>query len=392
MALTQQQIDEGRNWINTQWGGSNDATSGQYSPGSAFTGGVYDTSNDQRNLAVLGAGNAMGYSDADLAQITGLGADQISGYRSSADPTRVGIDQALFEANNGGGTQNGGGGTTSGYTGGTTYTSGGSQGGQLNYGGFYGSPGGSMLGNGSGGMASLPSLTAYTQNPYLKDMGDGLQGQFNRNLEQNTLPSLRGGAVAAGGVGGSRQGIAEGLAAGASNTGAANAITNLYGNDYEQQMGRNLQQYGMDQNFNLGQAGLSVQAAGLANQYDLGRRGIDLGYQNSNNAYTLGNKTADQNFNLGQQGLNNSLFLGNQGQMQNFYDANRGMDIQTAALGGNLTTAGNSGSWSGLQDAGNIYSPYTGYGSSTTTTGTNPGAGVGNGLATYQYGTANGWW
>jgi hypothetical protein len=276
----------------------------------------------------------------------------------------------------------------------TTYGSGTSQNGQLNYGGFYQAPGAAGGAASSGSPAGSVDLQAYSQNPYLAQMGTDLQGQFNRNLTQNTLPSLRGGAVAAGGVGGSRQGIAEGLAAGASNTGADNAITSLYGNDYEQQMGRNLQQYGMDQNFALGNGQLALGYAGQANAYDLGRRGIDLGYQNSNNAFTLGNKTADQNYSLGQQGLDNSFYLGNQGQMQNFYDANRGMDIQTAALGGNLTTAGNSGSWSGLQDANGIYNNYTGYGTSgsTTSTGTDLGRGLGSGLGTYQYGSANGWW
>ena len=51
-----------------------------------------------------------------------------------------------------------------------------------------------------------------TTNPAVTGQIDAVQGRLNDNLNQNIIPGIQGGAVQAGQVGSSRQGIAEGLA------------------------------------------------------------------------------------------------------------------------------------------------------------------------------------
>ena len=70
-------------------------------------------------------------------------------------------------------------------------------------------------------------------NPYLQDQIKGLQQQSNQNLQQTVLPGINAGAVAAGGYGGSRQGIAQGVAIGNAQAGLNSAAANLYGQSYE---------------------------------------------------------------------------------------------------------------------------------------------------------------
>ena len=81
----------------------------------------------------------------------------------------------------------------------------------------------------------------YTPNPYLGEQVNNITRGFNRNLQEQVLPGLRSKFIGSGGLGGSRQGIAEGLAAGRSGEGLSQAITNLYASDYENSQNRALQ-------------------------------------------------------------------------------------------------------------------------------------------------------
>lgn len=92
-----------------------------------------------------------------------------------------------------------------------------------------------------GGVQGIDPSNAYMQlmsgqpnNPAMRAMADSVATQYNNNLAQNILPQIRSGAQAAGQYGGSRQGIAEGLAIGQSNQGLAGALANMYGNAYSQ--------------------------------------------------------------------------------------------------------------------------------------------------------------
>lgn len=211
----------------------------------------------------------------------------------------------------------------------------------------------------SGG-APAPSLQSYTQSPYLAAMGQGLRDQFTGFMNDG-LAANRGGAVAAGGVGGSRQGISEARTMTDAGKGFDSALANLYGQDYQAQMGRNLQKYQADQNFSLG------------------NRGLDLGFQNSNNSYNLG---------LG------SLDLQGRGQDMNFYGQQRAQDQSGAALGASLYGLGMQGPWNTLNSANGLASPYTS--NSTQTSNTSGGGGwqgaLGGGLGVAQLGKNFGWW
>lgn len=170
--------------------------------------------------------------------------------------------------------------------------------------------------------SGAPSLNAYTQSPYLKDVANGITTQFNNQLTRNALPAIRSGAIATGGYGGQRDAIAQGLAVGDSQNGLASALAGLYNNDYQQQMGRNLSQYGLDQN------------------------------------YALGGLNSARNY-----------ALGNQGQMLNYDTNQRQLDQSGARLGADIYNLGVTGQWGPINNMTGAINPYTGNGSTTTNQG-----------------------
>lgn len=141
-------------------------------------------------------------------------------------------------------------------------------------------------------------------------MSGAITNQVNRNLTQNILPQIGSGAVAAGGYGGSRQGIAEGNAIGQTNQDLSNSLANLYGQNYQQDQAN-----------------------------DITRMGV------------LGN-----------------LGLGNQQQNYNFYTQNRQLDQSGAALGANLFNQGVNSQFNPIQNAGNIFSQFSGLGGGVNNT------------------------
>ncbi len=172
-------------------------------------------------------------------------------------------------------------------------------------------------------------------NPYLSGRADDIQRRTMDMLGQG-MASIQGQSVGNGSLGGTRQGVAQGQGMAKAADFMSGQLANMYSNDWNQDQGRKLQKYGMDQNF----------------------------------------------------------YLGDQGQNQGFYTAQRGQDLQATGLGASLWGLGNTGEWTGLQQFGNVASPYSGYGSTTSGSGggTDWGAGLGAGLATYQTGVKNNWW
>ena len=72
-----------------------------------------------------------------------------------------------------------------------------------------------------GGMVD-PAMAAWestigapdvANNPYVQGLLEQQAGLLNRNFAENLLPSIRSGAIASGNLGGTRQGVAEGIAA-----------------------------------------------------------------------------------------------------------------------------------------------------------------------------------
>ena len=226
----------------------------------------------------------------------------------------------------------------------------------------------SMPGINIPGMAQVPEFNMPTQpsfnpnqyqaNPYLSQIGNSITSQVTENLQRNIMPNLRSGVQAAGGFGGSRQGVLEANALKDANKNISDSLTGMYFGDYTNAMNRNLQRYGMDQNFNMGLGQLGLNAQNAARNYNLG---------------------------VGQ------LALGNQNSLQNFYSINRGQDLAQTQLGASLLNMGNTGMLSQGQglyglgqtqqqapwnvvNAGNAgFGQWSGYG---TTTSANQGSGL----------------
>jgi len=94
----------------------------------------------------------------------------------------------------------------------------------------------------------MPQGQPGQQNPYMQQMGDNITRQVTNNLQRNILPGIGRGAVAAGGYGGSRQGIAEGLAIGETNNNLSGQLANLYGNQFNTDRNYGLANDAMDLN------------------------------------------------------------------------------------------------------------------------------------------------
>ncbi len=178
---------------------------------------------------------------------------------------------------------------------------------------------------------SLSSLlSGKVNNPYLDAQSQSMIDMMTRNTNENVMPGIRSNAVVSGTYGGSRQGIAEGLAASRLNQDIAPALTNLYGTANENAQNRMASTANSlnDQAYNagFGNAGLQMQnnqqlmqknAGNLSNRmqalpitqsgfgmlsglndmavnnYDLGIRNADVGFKNAD----LGLRTNEANNN-----------------------------------------------------------------------------------------------
>jgi hypothetical protein len=187
-------------------------------------------------------------------------------------------------------------------------------------------------------MATNPYVvdgSAGTSNPYLGQQANAIQSQANQNLQLNQLPSIASGAVAAGGFGGSRQGVAEGVATGLTNQGVSNSLANLYGT-----------QYNNDQQNQIARQGLS-------NQYNLGLGSLGVQSQGQNNNFYTQNRQLDQSGAQLGANLYNSGTQGALGQGQGLY---------------NLGTTQQAAPWLATGNASNVFNQYTGLGGTTTNT------------------------
>lgn len=77
-------------------------------------------------------------------------------------------------------------------------------------------------------------------NPYLAATAQSGLGEMFRNFNRNIMPSITNNADMSGGLGGSRQGIAEGLAIDDLNTTGKDFLTGLYGGAYSDDQNRRL--------------------------------------------------------------------------------------------------------------------------------------------------------
>ena len=125
----------------------------------------------------------------------------------------------------------------------------------------YGAPATGAQASGAGG----PGMSGYgsmPQNPYLP----GIAGDITRrttDMMNAGIRNARGGAIMAGGFGGSAQGIMEGKAISGASDNLAGQLAGLYGGAWNQDQSRDLQRYGMDQGFYTSQRGQDLQQAGI---------------------------------------------------------------------------------------------------------------------------------
>jgi len=129
-------------------------------------------------------------------------------------------------------------------------------------------------------------------------IGAGL-GQINRNFQRNIMPSISQGAAMTGTSGGSRQGIAEGLAASDANQQSADFVNRMQSQNWQNQMQNQLGAYGQMGNLQGQQNQMLGQGMGMAPQ--LSNLGFGAQYGNLNalagllgSPTTLGGGTSQQ--------------------------------------------------------------------------------------------------
>lgn len=164
-----------------------------------------------------------------------------------------------------------------------------------------------------------------------------MQDSLTKNFKENILGSLRGEAIANGGYGGSRHGIAEGKAADALTTQLAQALSQYGQNQTDAAVSAQAGAYNQDRANQLNAAmGLSGQQYNVAGQ--------NAGFQNQNALANAGMLNQNSQFNAGvgnnylSQLLQNSQFNANaQNQaLGQQYSGNQAMNL--ANLGNNQAT------------------------------------------------------
>lgn len=163
-----------------------------------------------------------------------------------------------------------------------------------------GTPGGGM--GGSSGQSGSMSMTG--QNPYLKQMGDVMVGQMTDAFRTQVLPGIGSQAMAAGGYGGSRQGVVEANAMNDLGRNIGNSLTNLYGQGYN-----------------------------TALNYDLGLRNNQLGYGNLGLGYAnLDRNINNDNWANNMQGAQFGLNVWDRLMNNNQTGINAGTNIQNTPM------------------------------------------------------------
>lgn len=222
----------------------------------------------------------------------------------------------------------------------------------------FGEVGGGVSRNGFGQVQYQgPGQTA---NPYLQRMAGDVANRTN-DMVGGWLNQIQGNSVASGGLGGSRQGVAQGQALGKAADYLSGNLSNMFGQAYEQDSNRAMQRYGMDQNFYASQRGQDLQSRGL-----------------------------DQNFYTAQRGQD----LQSRGLNYDFWTAQRGQDLAQAGMAPGMIQQGLNTQWLPMQNAASVYSPFTGFGSTTNSSQQGGGwqGALGGGLGVLGLGSQLNWW
>lgn len=135
-------------------------------------------------------------------------------------------------------------------------------------------PGADRVSGDGGGQAGQGGGYGLGSNPYQGAQADAI-GMRSQEFLDNALNGIRSNSVGVGGLGGSRQGVAQGIATSKAADYLQGNLANLYGGNWNQEQNRDLSRYGMDQNFFLGNRGADqgdfrngLAAVGLAESGD----------------------------------------------------------------------------------------------------------------------------
>jgi hypothetical protein len=207
-----------------------------------------------------------------------------------------------------------------------------------------------------GNLAQAKSFLDVNNNPYLAAAAGSAAQQINQNLQRNILPSVNATAIDTGGYGGSRQGVAQGLAMSDANLQASNAINKMYSDAYTTGVGA----FGTGvQNFN---AGNQVANTGMADYSQLLSELPATSALQTGGAATMSGVGAQQE-NLTQQQLN-SQYYGQWAPLQNLaniiYGGSNGTTTSTSSGqsgGGSALRSGLSGAASGAA-MGSAFGPW----------------------------------
>ena len=113
---------------------------------------------------------------------------------------------------------------------------------------------------------TLQDLSRGGVNPYLEGMGEAGLGQIGRNYNRNIMPGIDTESIMSGQAGGSRHGVAQGIAASDANQQSTDFIQNLYGGAYDADQNRRLQAAGGLEQMQQGAQATRLGAEGQYNQ------------------------------------------------------------------------------------------------------------------------------
>lgn len=146
-------------------------------------------------------------------------------------------------------------------------------------------------------------------NPHLERSVNAALQQANTSFNRNVMPGLTQNSIGAGGAGGSRAGIAQGLAMGDHSRNLANTAAGMHNQNYQNALGSYLSQRGQDMSMLQGNQQANLQGQ-LANQSSHMQRlgmmpGMMSSYSNSQMApYMMQNAIGNQQQQHGQSVLN----------------------------------------------------------------------------------------
>ena len=211
-------------------------------------------------------------------------------------------------------------------------------------------------------------LSGNVTNPFLSNIANDNFTMATRNMMENVMPGIGSGAMAAGQYGGSRQGIAQGLAMSRLNQDVTAANNNMFGNAYQQARGNMLSAAGQLGNFGMGAETQNASNILNNNQFN---SSLASGIAQNNANRTLTADTTNASNTLS----GNNQRLGQMGAAVDWYNTSNNMQNTGIKNALDLANYGNTYQNDALKNYAGVVAPLGGMGgtgSSSTPYYTNP--------------------